>query len=170
MLILDTETTGLDSQAEIIEIAIINESGNVVFESLVKPTKPIPEDAIAIHGIANEQVHAAPLWFEIATAVNNILSGKEVAIYNAAYDVRLIEQTCGLYHLTPPRYFAHCVMLPYAEYWGEISHRGSYKWQSLTNAARQQHIDISDLDPHRAKSDCEITRRIMNKMGWINSI
>ena len=78
MLILDTETTGLDSQAEIIEIAIINESGNVVFESLVKPTKPIPEDAIAIHGIANEQVHAAPLWIEIATAVNNILSGKDV--------------------------------------------------------------------------------------------
>ena len=165
MLILDTETTGLDSQAEIIEIAMINESGNVVFESLVKPTKPIPEDAIAIHGITNEQVQTAPLWIDIASTINAILTGKDVAIYNAAYDVRLIEQTCGLYHLAPPSYSAHCIMLSYAEYWGEISHRGSFKWQSLTKAAKQQRINISDLEPHRARSDCEITRRLMKKVG-----
>ncbi len=124
MLILDTETTGLDSQAEIIEIAIINESGSVEFETLVKPITPIPADAIAIHGITNEQVQTAPSWMEIAATVHTILAGKDVAIYNAAYDVRLIKQTCALYHISPPSYSAHCIMLSYAAFWGEISHRG----------------------------------------------
>ncbi|HHQ4784521.1 TPA: hypothetical protein ACSPZU_004090, partial [Aeromonas veronii] len=42
--ILDTETTGLDDQAEIVEISIIDQLGKVVFDSLVKPQKPIPAE------------------------------------------------------------------------------------------------------------------------------
>lgn len=41
-LIIDTETTGLDNNAEVIEIAIINMHGDVLLNSLVKPTCSIP--------------------------------------------------------------------------------------------------------------------------------
>ena len=43
--ILDTETTGLDNQAEIVEISIIAQQGQVVLDTLVKPLRPIPADA-----------------------------------------------------------------------------------------------------------------------------
>lgn len=53
-IILDTETTGLDNTAEIVEISVINDQGEVLLDTLIKPTKPIPGDATAIHGITNE--------------------------------------------------------------------------------------------------------------------
>jgi len=56
-LILDTETTGLDG--EICEIAVIDLTGNVLINTLVKPTTSIPEDVIGIHGISDETVREA---------------------------------------------------------------------------------------------------------------
>ncbi len=59
-LFLDTETTGLDDQAEIVEIAIADHTGQPVFESLVKPVVPITPHLTAIHGIDNDMVADAP--------------------------------------------------------------------------------------------------------------
>lgn len=50
-LFIDTETTGLGDDAEIVEICIIDSHGFILLNTLVKPTKPIPDEAIAIHGI-----------------------------------------------------------------------------------------------------------------------
>jgi DNA polymerase III epsilon subunit-like protein len=58
-LILDTETTDLHA-AEIVEIAIIDRLGNVLFKSLIKPTFPISDEVIEIHGITNEAVKIRP--------------------------------------------------------------------------------------------------------------
>jgi DNA polymerase-3 subunit epsilon len=50
-VVLDTETTGLGHDAEIIEIAIICAfSGKTFINTLVKPRNPIPPSATAIHG------------------------------------------------------------------------------------------------------------------------
>ncbi|RPJ07014.1 MAG: 3'-5' exonuclease, partial [Deltaproteobacteria bacterium] len=52
----DTETTGLDDQAEIVEIAVLNSAGEPVFESLIRPQQPIPPRVITIHGITDTMV------------------------------------------------------------------------------------------------------------------
>ncbi|AVF28956.1 DNA polymerase III PolC-like protein (plasmid) [Paenibacillus larvae subsp. larvae] len=44
-LISDTETTGIEYDSEIVDIAIIDLDENPIFESLVKPTCSIPEEA-----------------------------------------------------------------------------------------------------------------------------
>ena len=62
---LDTETTGLENTDEIIEIAIVNSEGRVVFESFIKPQKPIPASATAINHITNQMVANFPSWLEI---------------------------------------------------------------------------------------------------------
>ncbi len=59
-LFIDTETTGLGDDAEIVEICIIDSHGFIMLNTLIKPTKPIPDEAIAIHGITNEMVAFAP--------------------------------------------------------------------------------------------------------------
>ena len=64
-LFLDTETTGLHASDQIVEIAICDLGGNVLFDTLVKPTAPIPPEASAIHGIDDAMVASAPGWPEV---------------------------------------------------------------------------------------------------------
>ena len=166
-LILDTETTGLGPVAEIVEIGIVNVWGGVVFESLIKPASPIPEAATAIHGISNADVANAPTWADVHDRIADIIRGRTVAIYNAAYDVRLIEQTAKLYKRLVPKYTPWCAMLEYAKWWGEWDdQRDAYKWQRLTNAARQTDIDLPDSSQaHRAIYDCLLTLGVMRAMA-----
>ncbi|AHD07457.1 3'-5' exonuclease [Paenibacillus larvae] len=85
-LILDTETTGIEYDSEIVDIAIIDLDKNLIFASLVKPICPIPEEATMIHGITNEMVADAPSWLEVWAQVQKLLSGKTLLIYNADFD------------------------------------------------------------------------------------
>ncbi len=60
----------------------------------------------------------------------------------------------------------HCAMLWYAEFFGAWNDQHeNYKWQSLTNACAQQHVDVSDLTAHRALADCEMTRRLIHTVN-----
>lgn len=83
---LDTETTGIEYDSEIVDIAIIDLDKNLIFASLVKPICPIPEEATMIHGITNEMVADAPSWLEVWAQVQKLLSGKTLLIYNADFD------------------------------------------------------------------------------------
>ena len=58
-VILDTETTGLNERAEIVELSIIDKNGNTLFDRLIKPKGHIPRDAEQIHGISNADVENA---------------------------------------------------------------------------------------------------------------
>ena len=70
-LFFDTETTGLGSNAEIVEVGVVDAVGKTVLESLVRPRRRIPSDAIAVHGISNEMVRDAPTWAEVCRRFDN---------------------------------------------------------------------------------------------------
>ena len=56
-IILDTETTGLDENAEVIQIGVTDGAGKVLMDNTpCKPLRPIPAEATAIHHITNEMV------------------------------------------------------------------------------------------------------------------
>ena len=75
-IFLDTETTGLDPRAEIVEIALIDHDGAVLLESLVKPTRPIPQDATRIHRITDGMVADAPTAGEVSAGVQALPGGR----------------------------------------------------------------------------------------------
>lgn len=163
--VLDTETTGLNDQAEIVEISIIDQHGCVLLDTLVKPQRPIPADATDIHGITNAMVSTAPTWPEIHSKVSEIVSGKPLVIYNADYDMRLIAQTARRYGLAPITADAHCAMLAYAEFWGEWDHsKNDYRWQRLTAAAEQQGVVMAG-QAHRALADVRMTLGVLQAMA-----
>lgn len=84
-IIIDTETTGLGRDAEICELSAIDGRGNVLIDTLIKPSKPIPADATAIHGITNEMVADAPTWNEVEHMILALLINRHALIYNADY-------------------------------------------------------------------------------------
>ncbi|WP_271311646.1 3'-5' exonuclease [Yersinia intermedia] len=170
-LILDTETTGLSGIAEIIEISIIDCTGKILLDTLVKPLKSIPAEATAIHGITNDMVANAPTWKDIHWQFMAITHTKTLVIYNIDFDIRLIMQTaainnCGFAYL---ELNAECAMRNYAEYYGQRDEkRNKFKWQSLSNAAKQQGVVI-DGTPHRALSDCKTTLGVIRAMAGVKS-
>ncbi|WP_392432801.1 3'-5' exonuclease [Yersinia sp. HM-2024] len=170
-LILDTETTGLSGIAEIIEISIIDCTGKVLLNTLVKPRALIPDEATAIHGITNEMVAAAPTWRDIHWQLMALIHTRTLVIYNVDFDVRLILQTagingCGFGFL---ELNTVCAMRNYAEYYGQWDEkRNKFKWQSLSNAAKQQGVVIEGT-PHRALSDCKTTLGVIRAMAGVKS-
>lgn len=164
-VILDTETTGLDDKAEICQIAIIDSSGNVLLDTLVKPTCPIPEDASAVHGITDDMVKDAPGWADVASRVAEIINVRTVVIYNAGYDYRMLHQSskaAGLDHWQDESIW-QCAMLAYAEHYGDWNnYRGNYRWQRLTDAAFQTKAEIKNA--HNALGDCLMTLAVCKAM------
>lgn len=160
-VILDTETTGLDENSEIIEIAVIDLNGNVLFNSLVCPSVPMPNNsyAIEVHGITNEMLASAPKWPEIYHKIKQIISDKQVIIYNAQFDVRLLNQTNIIYGLEQILFQPICAMLAFASWYGEINENtGEFRWQRLNRAMRLIEQDFDGA--HRALVDCKATLSI----------
>lgn len=132
-VILDTETTGLD-YAEIVQIGIIDLDGQVVLDSLVKPTIPIPPDVTNIHGITDLMVKNASTFPEIYPQIVAALLDKEVLIYNADFDLHILRYCCRLHELKSLklRKRSDCLMEWYAQFCGDWhDYYQSYRWQPL---------------------------------------
>jgi DNA polymerase-3 subunit epsilon len=164
-LFLDTETTGLDVTSEIVEICIVEHDGEILYESLVKPSRSIPFDALRIHGISDPMVQNAPYWIQVWEEVKPILNGRHVGIYNADFDLRMIRQSNAKYRLSgeiDSTFF--CIMNLYAQFYGSWnSARGSYRWHSLEAAGRQCGIPLPNT--HRAKDDTLLARAVLLYMS-----
>jgi DNA polymerase III epsilon subunit-like protein len=169
-IVLDTETTGLGKDDEVIEISMMTASGTVLLDTLIKPLKPIPDEATSIHGITNDMVANAPTWADIHDEFTQLLKGRTVVIYNSSYDMNLIHQSASKYQLTDEQFadlglafkgITMCAMKAYAQFYGEWDdYRGKYRWQRLTYAAAQQGVAI-DGKAHRALCDVKTTLGII---------
>jgi DNA polymerase-3 subunit epsilon len=159
---LDTETTGLERSDEIVEISIIDDDGAVLFQSLVKPSQPIPPSATAIHGITNQEVQSARAWPLIWPQVRSVLFGRLVVIYNEEFDVRLMQQSHAKYKLPwKDKFNTFDLLKLYAEFRGEWnSARRSYRYFSLDAAGKACQISLPNA--HRATADTLLTRALMH--------
>lgn len=153
-VILDTETTGLHN-AEIVEIAIVSHTGEPLLNTLIKPSIPIPADVVAIHGISDEMVADAPTFPEIYPQIVQTLEGKRAFIYNAAFDIKILNYCRNLHKLKSlnlsKRY--ECIMEWHAQWAGDWSdYHESYRWHPLDGG-------------HRALGDCLAALERIKKMA-----
>lgn len=158
VLVLDTETTGLHGNAEICQIAIIDITGTVLLDTYVKPKQAIPRDASAIHHITDVMVDSAPTFDQIAAQLRTILSGQTVVIYNADFDVRMMEQSAiarGITYEVP--IFAgeyQDAMEMYSQWVGQwSSYHHNYRWQPLPRG------------DHTALGDCRACLNVLKMMA-----
>src|SRR5450432_1255108 len=101
-IVLDTETTGLEAERghRIIEIGCIElvnrrPSGRH-FHHYLNPEREIDQGARAVHGITRERLLAAPKFAEIADELFGFITGCELIIHNAPFDLGFIDMELAL--------------------------------------------------------------------------
>lgn len=161
-VILDSETTGLYN-AEFVQLAIINQKGETLLNTLVKPEYPEAVmhrngsgcSAFDIHGIGPDKLVNAPVFPEIYQQVADILTGQRLVIYNWSYDWPILRRSCNHYGLAVPEIIpTECAMEMYAQFVGEWNdYHCSYRWQKLQGG------------DHSALGDCLATLKLLWKMA-----
>jgi DNA polymerase III subunit epsilon len=92
-VVLDTETTGLEHSLghRIIEIGCIEMFGRTItkntFHHFINPEREIDAGAQAVHGIALEDLVGKPKFADIADELIAFLTGANIVIHNAPFDV-----------------------------------------------------------------------------------
>lgn len=110
--VFDLETTGVDVDTSRIVsacVAVLNEAGEVVsrWNWLADPGVDIPAGASAVHGITTEraQREGRPATLVVAEIVQTLRvlfdSGIPVTVYNAPYDLSLLDRECRRHGLEP---------------------------------------------------------------------
>jgi len=163
---IDTETTGTGPRSEIIEIAVVDHAGQILYNQLVKPKGQIEPDSIRIHNITPADVKDERPWEALWPEVEPLLAGRNICTYNSDFDLRLLKQThqrAWLKWMIPDARFL-CVMKLYARFCGEWdNNRRGYKWQRLETAGQQCGIDLPNS--HRASDDALLARAVLLHMA-----
>lgn len=137
-LYLDTETTGLDETAQIVEIAILDAAGNALLNERIKPSIDIDAGAEGVHGINAAALIDCPSWPEIAPTIEKILKGRTVVIFNAEYDSRILRQTAAAFN-DPLNWFDDsktlCAMYLAADMYGATNRYGTISLLNACSAA-----------------------------------
>lgn len=163
---LDTETTGLDSADEVIELAVIDEDGNTLFNSRFKPTVEINPFAQEVHGIKADELANYPTWIEQEASIKKVLQGKSVVIFNADFDLRIMRQTANAFGCDVSwinELETLCAMEVAASCYGSTNRYGTI---SLANAAFEAGADW-DGEAHTALADSQITRKVLKAVAQI---
>ncbi|MYM92241.1 3'-5' exonuclease [Duganella vulcania] len=157
-LFLDSETTGLDEEAEIVEVAVVDRHGVVLLETLVKPVGAVPAQASAIHGLTDADLADAPTWPVVAARLAPVVRGRVLIAHNASFDARMFLQSSR----------RHALAAPSGERWEctmeLLTEANEGRWPRLSVAmslaGAQCPKDVAGR-PHRASYDALCCQRIV---------
>lgn len=164
-VVLDTETSGLKSGDQVIEVAVVDLAGRPVFERLVKPSVPIHPEAYGVHGICEHLLDGAPDWLAVQQPLLRAIGQRPVAIYNASFDLARIADSAKATGCDRPEFDAVDLMDLVSTWVGEWSeYHHDYRWQSLESAARALRVR-QKRQTHRAREDAEIERQVLDQVA-----
>jgi DNA polymerase III subunit epsilon len=100
-VVLDTETTGLNAKLgdRIIEIGCVEVLSRRVserqFHAYLNPERDVDLGATRVHGMTLEDLRQKPKFAEVAREFLDFVSGAEVIIHNAEFDVEFLDLELG---------------------------------------------------------------------------
>jgi len=109
-IFLDTETTGLSPESgdRIIELGCVEMvNRRLTGQNLhfyFNPERKSHEDAVKIHGLTDEFLADKPLFASVADEIIEYLSGAEIIIHNASFDIGFLN--AELARLAKPKFHA----------------------------------------------------------------
>ena len=142
---LDTETTGVTDDDEIVEITIIDDNGKPLINTLVKPAYHSSwPGAERVHGISPIDVRNAPAQSQISDDIRKVVKDTRVVIYNAPFDSKFLPELEDAAEIK-------CAMRAFAEW-------NNSRWIKLTNATKI--IGYEWEGAHRALADTLALRAV----------
>ncbi|MBI2984360.1 MAG: 3'-5' exonuclease [Candidatus Kerfeldbacteria bacterium] len=94
-VVLDVETTGLEPERghEVIEVGAQKLRGRAVigeYVRLVKPSKPVPPESLAVHGITDSELEQGRDPAEVFPALAHFIGPSIIIAHNAAFDLGFV--------------------------------------------------------------------------------
>lgn len=162
-IILDTETTGLypEQGHRIIEIGcveLINRklTGNH-FHQYINPEREVEAEALSVHGISNDFLSDKPVFSDIAKIFMDFISGAELIIHNAPFDVGFINHELSLLKKSWKPLADYCRVID-TLIMARQMHIGQRN--SLDALCKRYSIDNSQRDYHGALLDAHLLARV----------
>ncbi|MDJ0837525.1 MAG: 3'-5' exonuclease [Acidobacteriota bacterium] len=91
LVIFDLETTGLEADCKIVQIAMTR--GERIYTSLVNPGIPIPPETTAIHRITDDQVADKPFFADIVDDVLEFITDSVLSGFNVRkFDIPVLRR------------------------------------------------------------------------------
>jgi DNA polymerase III subunit epsilon len=165
-IVLDTETTGLDPGKghRIIELAAIELCNRKVsdrrFHRYLNPEREIDAGAAEVHGLTLERLQDEPKFAEIAPALLEFISGAELIIHNAPFDIGFLNKELERSGL--PMLNNYCVSVIDTLKLAKELHPG--KKNNLNALCDRYQIDNSHRTLHGALLDTELLAEVYLSM------
>jgi len=162
-IVLDTETTGLSTAQghRIIEIGCLELVNRRLtgreFHCFLNPDRDIDAGAERVHGISRDDLETEPRFPEIVDDFLEFVSGAELIIHNAEFDVGFIEHELTLMKHAQPKITEHATVLDTLTLARKI-HPGQRN--SLDALCKRYEVDASRRDVHGALIDSELLAHV----------
>lgn len=155
-LVLDVETTSLGLQAEIVEVALVGGGGQTLLDVMVRPRMPPDPTAARVHGLSTETLRQASSFEKVYRSLIDLLTGRTVVAFNAAFDAYALNNTCRMTGLPPIDCTWECAMERYKQLRGFRA--------SLDTACEVESI-VVEVRRHRALPDAQLVWRLIRRMA-----
>jgi len=158
-IVLDTETTGLEASQghRIIEIGCVELVNRKLtgshYHQYIKPEREIDQGAIEVHGITNEFLDDKPLFARIAADFVEFISGAELIIHNAPFDLGFLDAELQRMSGQYPAVRDMCTVVD-TLVMARAKHPGQRN--NLDALCQRYDVDNSQRDLHGALLDAEI--------------
>jgi DNA polymerase-3 subunit epsilon len=163
---IDTETTGTDHQAEVIQIAVVNARCDPEIDTLIRPVNLAAAEATyEIHKISQLALCTAPYPVDIYPQLWTLFQGALMVAYNAEFDARMLRQTARLNGLVPPMPMGvHDAMMLYSEFAGKWdAAKQRFQMVKLTEAADE--LGVKWSESHNALADAMTLQAIVESIA-----
>ena len=137
ILVLDTETTGVDSKAEVLQFSAIWADGTEAANMYIKPVHATEwQSAMAVNHISPMDVAGCPEMSEVKESIETLLGqSKAIVGYNLPFDLNMLYHN-GVELPSEDEVEYIDLMIPFAEVCGEWNdYYQDYKWQKLVTCA-----------------------------------
>lgn len=170
VLIFDTETTDkYNAYAVSIALIVYNLKTKTIekeFYSLVNPKDFIREDAIAVHGIKNEDVVDAKTFEELIPEIESFLDVDFMSGHNLSFDINVFEREYQ--RLDKPNPLVNLevfdTMIMAKEVVGAVDIKGKLKNPQLKECVNYFKIDEEEGAFHNALYDTKQTLEVFKKL------
>lgn len=158
-IVLDTETTGLEpSQGHrIIEIGCVEMINRKLtgrhYHQYIQPDRLVDEGAMEVHGITDEFLKDKPRFAQIAPEFLEFISGAQLIIHNAPFDIGFINHEFAMLKPVIPAVTEYCGVID-TLVMARQKHPGQKN--NLDALCKRYGADNSQRDLHGALLDAEI--------------